>query len=222
MNLITEYLENSFEIKSKTINTLVIEDTKYFSKFINAFIGAVNKENEEFELIEDFKKVDITKCTEIIFDLFKIEANNSNILKKLYTELENDLNSEEMYTRKIDMESMLANIADDLMYRSRFSLSSSEMDYQNLFKAMSIEFDYEKTSIVERLIEYIKVTTELLDKKLFVIINLDSFLSEDDLLELQKFLCYNEVKVLALQNNITREVKSCENLRILDRDLCEI
>lgn len=79
MNLVTEYLENSFEIKSKTINTLVIEDTKYFTKFIKALMETANRGSEEFELIEDFKKVDLSKVTEIIFDLFSLEANNANI-----------------------------------------------------------------------------------------------------------------------------------------------
>lgn len=90
------------------------------------------------------------------------------------------------------------------------------------FNALAIEFDYDKNSIIEKLIEYIKVTADLLDKKLFIIINLDSFLTEEDLVELSKFLCHNEINVLALQNKITRQVKTFENLRILDQDLCEI
>ena len=222
MNLVTEYLENSFEIKSKTINTLVIEDTKYFTKFIKALMETANRGSEEFGLIEDFKKVDLSKVTEIIFDLFSLEANNANILKKLYEELEKDINSEEIFNKKIEMESLAANIADDLIHMSRFSLKSGDINYQNFFKAIAIEFDYDKNSIIEKLIEYIKVTADLLDKKLFVIINLDSFLTEEDLVELSKFLCYNKIKVLALQNKITRQVKTCENLRILDQDLCEI
>lgn len=222
MNLVTEYLENSFEIKSKTINTLVIEDTKYFTQFIKALIETANRGSEEFELIEDFKKVDLSKVTEIIFDLFSLEANNANILKKLYTELEKDINSEEIFNKKIEMESLAANIADDLIHMSRLSLTAGGINYQNFFKALAIEFDYDKNSIIEKLIEYIKVTADLLDKKLFIIINLDSFLTEEDLVELSKFLCYNEIKVLALQNKITRQVKTCENLRIVDKDLCEI
>ncbi|WP_055079077.1 type II-A CRISPR-associated protein Csn2 [Lagierella massiliensis] len=222
MNLITEYLENSFEIKSKTINTLVIEDTKYFTQFLKMLIEALNKENEEFELIEDLKKLDISKSTEIIFDLFNIEANNTNILKKLYAELISDINLEEMYSKMMDMESCIINVIYDLIYRSRFPLKMEEVNYQELFKAVGVQFDYDKTSIIERVIEYMKVTSELLNKKLFILINLDSFLSEGDLLELIKFLSYNEIKVLALQNKITREVEPCENLRIVDKDLCEI
>lgn len=221
MNLVTEYLENSFEIESKTINTLVIEDTKHFTQFIKALMETANKESEEFELIEDYKKIDISKVTEVIFDLFSLEANNVNILKKLYKELEKDINSEEIFNKKIEMESLAANIADDLIHMSRFSLTAGDINYQNFFKTRAIEFDYDKNSIIEKLIEYIKVTADLLDKKLFII-NLDSFLTEEDLVELSKFLCYNEIKVLALQNKITRQVKTCENLRIVDQDLCKI
>ena len=88
MNLVTKYLENSLDIKSKTINTLVLEDTHYISLFLKELIEATEIESDEFELIEDYKTVDITKYVEIIFDIFNLEANSANILKKMYSELE--------------------------------------------------------------------------------------------------------------------------------------
>ena len=222
MNLVTKYLENSLEIKSKTINTLVVEDTRYFSIFLKGLIESTEIESDEFELIEDYKTVDMTKYVEIIFDIFNLEANSANILKKMYSELEEDLNTQEVYTKKVELESIIANITDELIYRSRFSLKAGGINYQNLFKAIEIEFDYEKNSVLERLIEYIKVTSELLKTKVYIIVNLDSFLSEEELVGLEKFLLYNDIKVLALQNTIRREVKPSENLRIVDKDLCEI
>ena len=222
MNLVTKYLENSLDIKSKTINTLVLEDTHYFSLFLKELIEATEIESDEFELIEDYKTVDITKYVEIIFDIFNLEANSAKKKKKMYSELEEDLNIQEVYTKKVELESIIANITDELIYRSRFSLKAGEINYQNLFKAIEIEFDYEKNSVLERLIEYIKVTSELLKTKVYIIVNLDSFLSEEELVELEKFLLYNDIKVLALQNAIRREVKPSENLRIVDKDLCEI
>ncbi len=145
MNLVTKYLENSLEIKSKTINTLVIEDTHYFSLFLKGVIEATEIESDEFELIEDYKTVDMTKYVEVIFDIFNLEANSANILKKMYSELEEDLNTQEVYTKKVELESIIANITDELIYRSRFSLKAGEINYLNLFKAIEIEFDYERT-----------------------------------------------------------------------------
>ncbi len=37
------------------------------------------------------------------------------------------------------------------------------------------------------------------NKSIYIIVNLDSFLSEEELVELEKFLLYNDIKVLALQ-----------------------
>lgn len=222
MNLVTKLLENSLEIKSKKINTLVIEDRKYFTLFLREIIDNINKESETLDLIEDYKKLDFSKSTEVIFDLFNLDANGASLLKKLYTELEKDLNSEDMYKKKIELESSLSNFIDDLVYRSRFSLSYGEINYSSLFKSFTVGFDYDKGSTIESLIEYLKVSSDLLNKKLFIIINLDSFLTDDDLIELANFLCYNEIKVLGLQNSITRELNSCDNLRIVDKDLCEI
>ena len=222
MNLITTYFENSFEIKSKTINTLVIEDTKIFTNFLLSLFAAKNKQSTEIELMEDLQELDIAKTTEIIFDLFHLKADSESILKKLYKEIEDDFNSEEMYTKKLVLESTIADIMDDLTYRSRFSLKSSELNYLNLFKAVSLEFDYDKTSVLDSLLEYIRATSELLNKKLFIIVNLDSFLNAEELIELHKFLQYNEIKVLVLQNRIIRNVGASENLRIIDEDLCEI
>ena len=222
MNLVTKLLENSLEIKAKKINTLVIEDRKYFTLFLREIIENINKESETLDLIEDYKKLDFAKSTEVIFDLFNLDANGASLLKKLYTELEKDLNSEDMYKKRIELEASLSNFIDDLVFRSRFSLSYGEINYSSLFKSFSVEFDYDKSSLIERLIEYLKVSSDLLNKKLFIIVNLDSFLTDDDLIELANFLCYNEIKVLGLQNSITREVNSCDNLRIVDKDLCEI
>lgn len=100
MNPITDYFEKSFEIKSNILNTLVIEDTNVFTKFLKSFIEVKNKQSEEIEIIEDLKRVDVSRTTEIIFDLFSMKANNENIIKKLYAEIEYELNSEDMYSKK--------------------------------------------------------------------------------------------------------------------------
>lgn len=43
MNLITPHLEHALEIKAQTLNTLVIEDTKIFANFLNAWINTIAK-----------------------------------------------------------------------------------------------------------------------------------------------------------------------------------
>lgn len=222
MRLVTNYLESSFEIKNHKINTIVLEDPKHFTDFLKGLIGTFNKENTDFIIYEDNEEKALGKCSDIIFDLFNLELNNSRVLKKLFTELENDLNSEDMYVKKIELESHILKVIDEILFRSRFSLKSNEVDYDQLFKCLGVSFDYDHDSILESLIEFMRLSYALLGTKLFIIINLDSFFEDSELLELSKFLSYNDIRVLALQNNIKREIGPFDNLRIVDKDLCEI
>ncbi len=222
MNVITPHLEHALEIKSHSLNTLVIEDTKIFTNFLNAWINTSAKRTQEFQLIEDDREIDISKYTELLFDVFSPEINQTSLLKKLYQELESDLNGEEMYQKKIDLESRLYALTDDLMYRSRFPIIAGEIHYDLLFKAVGLQFEFAGDSVLERLVDYMKIAYELSGKRLFVIVNLDSFLDHEELVALENFLRYNEIRVLALQNQITREGLESENLRIIDQDLCEI
>lgn len=222
MNIITPHLEHALEIKAQALNTLVIEDTKIFTNFLNAWINTSAKRTQEFQLIEEDREIDISKYTELLFDVFSPEINQSSLLKKLYQELESDLNGEEMYQKKIDLESRLYALTDDLMYRSRFPIVAGEIHYDLLFKAVGLQFEFAGDSVLERLVDYMKIAYELSGKRLFVIVNLDSFLDQEELVALENFLRYNEIRVLALQNRITREGLESENLRIIDQDLCEI
>lgn len=222
MNIITPHLEHALEIKAQALNTLVIEDTKRFTNFLNAWINTSAKRTQEFQLIEDDREIDISKYTELMFDVFSPEINQTSLLKKLYQELESDLNREEMYQKKIDLESRLYALTDDLMYRSRFSIVAGEIHYDLLFKAVGLQFEFDGDSVLERLVDYMKIAYELSGKRLFVIVNLDSFLDYEELVALENFLRYNEIRVLALQNRIAREGLESENLRIIDQDLCEI
>ena len=46
-------------------------------------------------------------------------------------------------------------------------------------------------------------------------------MNDDELRELYRFVMYNKIHVLLLENNLF-DVASPEKVRIIDRDLCEI
>lgn len=50
MNLVSQYFENSYEIKAKTLNTLVIENTEHFANFLRTLIEVSNKEVKKLNL----------------------------------------------------------------------------------------------------------------------------------------------------------------------------
>ena len=63
---------------------------------------------------------------------------------------------------------------------------------------------------------------ELLGYEIYFFINLENFLSNDELVEFSKFILYNKYRVVFLENFNRNKLFDNDNLIIIDSDLCEI
>ena len=96
-----------------------------------------------------------------------------------------------------------------------------DLDMTALFKTVGIRHEVQETDFFERLIRYIKITVNVLSTKVFVFINIRSYLTDLQMQELIKEISYQEVKALFIEN----QERSCmEGGRryIIDTYGCEI
>lgn len=63
---------------------------------------------------------------------------------------------------------------------------------------------------------------ELLGYEIYFFINLENFLSNDELVEFSKFILYNKYRVVFLENFNRNKLFDDDNLIIIDNDFCEI
>ena len=87
MNIISEYFDNSFELKSKVINTLLIENRELFISFIKQLHIEMSTEEGKIILQDDLKELGFKKYAELIIDPFTLDPNNAKNLKKLYEKI---------------------------------------------------------------------------------------------------------------------------------------
>lgn len=62
----------------------------------------------------------------------------------------------------------------------------------------------------------------MVKKSFFFIVNLDSFFTKEELKDLKEYICYNDIVIVCLQNNIFEENLEDENIKIIDKDLDDI
>lgn len=144
-------------------------------------------------------------------------------LTKLYSNLEK-LSKDKLYIESSELNTQIMSYISRLMYESDYDLcSGSEIDFTSLLKLCDVKFASDSaSSLCNRIIGYLRAYTELLKTKLFVFVNLKSFINKLDLVELLKTAAYCKYSILLLEN-VQREVKlENEVIRIIDNDLCEI
>lgn len=82
--------------------------------------------------------------------------------------------------------------------------------------------DTENLSMAEKLLQYMKVSRELLGKKLFFFINLKSFLDTSELENFYQTILYEKHNILLIEGFQRETPRECEIFKIIDKALCEL
>lgn len=222
MKLISDFFENAFELKFKELNILVIENKQFFRRLIYDLKESVSGNESYFKIIENLEEKDLSKMSAFITDVFDININESKIINKIYNILIEESNGSELYNQKIKFEKEINKFIEELIFRFDYDLTYDHIDYKNIFKGVNLHIEDDFQGLMEKLLEYIDISYKLLDKKIFFVLNLNCYFNSNELEELERYLCYNNVVVVLLQNRLDLEIQKSENIKIIDSDLDDI
>lgn len=189
-------LDQPIEVTGATI--LAIEDTEVFAHLVKLFY----QYNGESELrLFDGKQKGL-KVSELmlITDVLGYELNSTAILKLIYGDLEQQLNEKPEVKSMIDK--LTATISELINYElleHELDLESDEITIIELFKALGIKIETTSDTIFEKLIEIIQVFKNLSKKKILVFVNACSYLTKEELTELNNYISLYGVDVLYLE-----------------------
>lgn len=195
------------------MTTLIIEDVSVFTNLVELFY----RYNEESELKVFDKKFKTIKDSEllIVTDILGYNINSTSLLKLVYADLEDQLNEKPEVRTMIDkLTSKISDLIEYELIDHELDLESADITVQQLFKALGVRIEADNDTILEKVIEIIKVFKYLTRKKLLVFINACSYLKPEELLELREFISLYNAKVLFLE---PRKVPNI-NQYILDND----
>lgn len=214
MKLIHNIFNESIEIRDDSISIIIIENKKFFINFISNFLI---KDSTEIQLYESVKELTIYKNTFTITDLLNIELNTTKQLTKLYNILVQELD----VSVKFDLSSKIISLIDNICLNYHIDLDYDlEINFSDILKSTSLKFK-EENSLLDNILSLLQIKSFLDDIKLFIFVNLKSYLTKDDLEILYNHCILNKIKILLIESN-TSEIHSLEKITIIDNDLCII
>lgn len=228
-NAIKIYCKSVFDALNEDDSALVrfykielIESPEYFSEYVMELAGQVEGKEGRFVLSDNEKEVDISKNVELIFNIFALDINERKLISKLYMELEKLTADERFYVKTQEMKQYLQEYLLQLEQETDYILDlADEIDFASLFKAFGIKYEVLEENFLERLVRYMRIVERLLKKKLFVFVNLRSYLSNQQIDELIKEATYQEIQLLLIET-CARDCIEGVTRYIIDKDGCEI
>lgn len=219
--MIFQYQGFNFKIdfENKSIFSLIIENKKLYRKIIEDLINNISIDDGNIILSKNNKLIVPEKEIFVFSDYFNFDVNKF-VLNKYYKELKN-LSENDFFDETVEIKEVLRNYVTKLVENEYSIKLEEDLDISQILKAFGVKFQRNKDLLLN-LFEWIKILNELLGYEIFFFINLENFLSDDELVEFSKFILYNKYRVVFLENFNRNKLFDDDNLIIIDNDLCEI
>ena len=175
----------------------------------------------EWVLSECEKTVLLSKCADIVFNPYSIDANDRKVLNKLYSELSEMVSERYMETlERINgcIVDLLSQVEQDVPYFLKHELGT---DFTTILKIYNVQIDSETSSLLERLIDYLRAYNKICKVSVFIFVNLKDYLESYELEQLYEFSKYEKLNLLLIESHFS-DVLDQEKTLIYDKDMCII
>mgnify|MGYP004679400459 CR=1 FL=1 len=223
MKLVHKNIEKHLEFKENKVNVLVVENNGMLFKLINELQSQIEGENGTFVLSENGELLNISKEIELITDVFSLNLNERTSVNRLLNSLTGYTQSAEMINKSRELQMVLNEYLSELTQNEELPVSfADEINMQSLLKALGVEFENEYNSICEKLLVYMRIMNRYFQKEVFVLVNLKTFVNEDELKDFYQNAFYEKLNLLLFESTERKSMGNAEEVTVIDKDMCEV
>lgn len=221
MKIVHKGLNLTMSLSENQVTVLSVENVHVYAEILQDIWNQTQGGDGSFILSDKEKILKISKNVECIFNPFSLKCNDRKIINHLYQQIKEQVDGfflEETMTINTELNQFI----DALLMQMPYALKhNQEMDIMNLLKLYDVEFESNAESILERIIEYLRVMSKLCGINIYVFVGLKQFLRAEELQELYKFAFYEKISIIIVESVHTPLIEG-EKGWIIDSDLCII
>lgn len=221
MRLVNAEYGITLELDEDSPYIFVIEEPRMRLKIIEQLYSQCLGEMRDFILSYNDQIIKLQKTADILLSPFAIDCNNRKVLAELYQKIQ-ECGNEVFYSEKEKINGEILSLFDKIMLNVSYNVNTKlNLDWVELCKLYNVRLEETGETLIERLINYICVMSQLCGYKVFILLNFMMYLSREELKSLYEFALYQKVYLLLIEYfmpTLVANEKGC----IMDKDGCII
>lgn len=222
MKLIIKYIDNNIDFDNSYINCLEIENKNYFYKIVND-INSISNGNILEDVIfsdDEYKELNLSNKINMVFDYFNFDFNSKKIISIINKKINDNISVEDkenlskLYNK---IRKIYLPILNDMDLNIDIN---NDFDLDSVIKLLNVSIK-PKDNLLDNLFLLVDIEKELSFNKIIVFVNLKQYLNNNELIELYKYLLYNNVVVLLIDSQSYGVCNEYEKKLIIDDELEE-
>lgn len=220
MKIVHPKINSKIEISDHEISVLVIEAPEFFYELLMDIKSQINNFEGNTVLSVRNEPVSFHKCVELITDPLAIEMNSRTIIKKVLVAMEKCGQDAVYYERTQKLRAEIETYINDLSLNFDSEIECHDISFQQILKAAELTVADEYSRLVDKIYAYMELIREFEGDKLFIFVNLSSYIRKEQLQEFVNTVVGHSFRVLLIDSHDFERLEQ-ENRLIVDCDLCE-
>lgn len=220
MKLVYGNMGHTLRFNGGYVNELIIENKRMLFDIVNSIAMQVDGLRGDCVLSVSDKPVEFSKYADLTVQFAPFQVNRKNLLSKLYAVLEQKAQSAEHYAKTGELLGELEKYIFQLSEELPFEINCHKLAIGPVIRALSPEIEESDKSPLEKIFAYMELVRELDRDKLFIMVNMRSYFSDEEMEKFMESVCLHDFKVLLLENIASPKLKHT-NRFVVDVDLCE-
>lgn len=221
MKLAYKSMERVLNFDEGYVNELIIENKKMFFDLVNSM--AIQSEGGHGDCVLSIADtpVEFCKYADITIQFAPFQINRKSLITKLCGAMEKNALNAENYINTVNLLGELEKYIFRLAEEFPFEINCQKLAIGPVIRTLAPEIEDNYTSTIEKIFTYMELVRELDRDKLFIMVNMRSYFSNDDMELFTESASLHDFKVLLLENAEAPKLRHTKRL-IIDDDLCEI
>lgn len=214
-------INDIFECQEEYRWFVIIENQNKLLEILTDIVGQLEGNEGKTVLSEDNTVIRIDKRLELLSQFIPFDLNRKSLISKIATQMQDLAVQGDFYmqTQQVlaDWEKLCMEVSLEMVGDINFQKISAD----NLFKSAGIEIENDYERLSEKLLDYFELVEAYDAKKLFVLVNLRSYVSDTEMEIFLEEIIKRKYNVVFLEG-AEHSVLKHEKRYIVDEDLCNI
>ncbi len=221
MKMVSTFFNSQIEFEENCLQSLVLENQKTFLDFITDLQEQIEGVEGETVLSENATPVAMSARVCLVTNFVPFILSTKEILVALVKRLEKIMVKSDRYDRLNETLVQIKRIISDCALELPHEIELEKLTASSLLKACGITLVEDDMFLHEKIVVYMKLVRELLGERLFVFVNLRSYLDDVSMGKLVEDIFGNKFQVLLIEST-ERKLLHGERRLLVDANFCEI
>lgn len=221
MKLVYESISQIIEFRESQVNSIVVENPSFYWEFCNELYRQSQGMDGRFLLSECDERISFSKNVALISDIVGFNINTKLLLNKIVSTFEEAAMTESTFEKTQVLLADIERYIYELAYGYDIDIACDKVNVGAILKSVGIRIVDEYTDLLDRVYAWMSLIRDFDSDKLFIFVNLRSFVDEVKMQNFIDTLVVHGFRVMFL-DNYAYPLLNHENRLVIDKDLCEI